>query len=662
MPPGVGQSQTAAAVVRAFAAAAKSLRLYPPTSPIPAQSVQSATEALAAFFAEGDPSLVLTVDRDGFAWSGEPVSSSVMGVGELVEALREHGVAEVDVAPGCSGDEVLGFLSVVLKDPESVRQQGGITAALEASGVASIRVVDVRLTVAEFVGPGEDEDFEEFLRNLAQDPEKLAAWFAAASGGDPKAFEESLMELVRVSGPSGYEDMLKALSTAFTMQNPEAKDALLGLALEKGATRDLTGSMFGMLSSADIATSIVGGNFGKNMLSLSTALTKLPLEEVTAQVRAEVQSMLPGHGHTSKEADFLGHMIEVRERREPEPALADADDSYRRVLDSSSLDEESIRRAREAVEGARGHVSAAGVRTILRLLDQQQNFELYCNSVDSLAQMVPQLIEQGDLALAAQVLGELSRREAMPVGPWPELSSRMRQALEAACGPHSMAALVSAVTADPSLIEQAREVMRYAGDAGHGSLAAAAIHLKGPGLEVAEQLIGRRILDLLAAQAHNAEWFQIGPIAARLSREADPRCAQVLDSLMSRGNEQAKREIVAAVAETGGPASARILAAALRDSNAEVAVTAVRAVMKTPRPGAADLLAARLDELDVDNADFALARELISVLARLPEPAAGQALEKLASRKALIKRGHFAEVQSLVAQAQEIRKRAGGAR
>ena len=56
----------------------------------------------------------------------------------------------------------------------------------------------------------------------------------------------------------------------------------------------------------------------KNMLSLSSALTNLPLDRCTAEVRAQVQAMLPAQGHTEKEADFLNHMLSVRARVEPE--------------------------------------------------------------------------------------------------------------------------------------------------------------------------------------------------------------------------------------------------------------------------------------------------------------------------------------------------------
>jgi hypothetical protein len=74
------------------------------------------------------------------------------------------------------------------------------------------------------------------------------------------------------------------------------------------------------------------------------------------------------------------------------------------------------------------------------------------------------------------------------------------------------------------------------------------------------------------------------------------------------------------------------------------------------------VLAARLAELDIDGDGFTLAREMIAALARVPDAEAAAALNKLASRRALIKRGHFAEVQDLVQQALQLRAHGGGAR
>lgn len=651
------------AVIRALATAARSLRLYPPSSPMPRQSVEAAASALDAFFATGEPVLALTLGRDGFEWRHAPVGGVAAGAAELAQDLRDHGVAEVDFVPGCTAEELLAFLGVVGNEPDALRANGGISAATVAAGVDSVRVTDVQLTVIEHIGPEADQDVDEFLRQLTQDPEKLAAWFAAAAAGDPATFEEGLMELVRVAGPSGFEGLLSSLSGAFLAQEAVGKDALLGLALDQGAVRDLTGGMFRFMGSSDIAGAVLEGNFGKNMLSLSTALTHLPLDQVTASVRAEVQAMLPNTGHTTREAQFLEHMIDVRERSEPEASLVDADTSYRAVIEATRMSDELIGQARSAVMGSGTALSAASVRTMLALLDQQRDFELYATGAESLAAMVPRLLEQGDIALASRVLTELSGRLAVNTGPWPELSERLRHALETATGPRSMAALMRAVTDDAEAIPAAREILRHGGEGGHSALVAEAIQLKEPGIEVAEQLIGRRIVDMLVQLAPQAQWFQLGPIVKRLVQESDPRSTATVEALLARPDEQSRREVVTALAGSA-PTEAALasLRRALKDPSAEVVVVAARALGRSGQPAAGRLLAGRISEIDLDGADFVVGREMIAALARCPGDEAAQALDKLAARKALIKRGHFAEVQGLVAEARRLRASGGVAR
>ncbi len=657
---GVLQSLPADAVVRAVSTAAKSLRLYPPTSPAPWKAAEAAVTALQEFFATGEQVLSLAVTRDGFASHGQDVAAGLMGGADLSAELRAHGIAELDFLPGCTPDEMVAFLGVIGEDPAVVRGRGGVSAAVLEAKVESIRVVDVQLTVVERIGPAADEDIDEFLRELARDPQKLAAWFAAASAGDPHTFEEGLLEIARVAGPGGMEDLTRSLAAAFSAQGPEGQDALIGLAVEDGPARNLAGGMFRFLDSGDIAGAVLGGKFGKNMLSLSTALTRLPLEQVTAQVRKEIQAMLPGAGHSDKEARFLEHMIDARERAMPETSLVDADRTYRDVVTATAIPADVVGKARDAVTASKGTLGTASVRTMLTLLDQQKDFDLFCQSADALASMVPRLIEQGELDMAASVLADLSNRAAHPTGPWPELSERLRVSVSAAVGERSMKALVHAVVADAKLMGSARQILRHGGEAAGTALVSEAIGLKAEGIAVAEELVGRRIIDLLAQLAVAAQWFQLRPIVARLARESDHRATAAIEQLLKRTDEQSRREVVAGLADSGGMNAGRLLASALRDPSREVVTVAVRALARSGLPGAANVLGSRLAELDVDNGDFPLAREIITSLAHVPDAAADEALNKLASRKALIKRGHFAEVQELAAEAVALRKRGGG--
>jgi hypothetical protein len=645
-------------VVRAISAAGKSMRLYPPSSALPRQNVETAVAAIEDYFTTGNAVIALAVTRSGFASGGEQLTGSV-GASDLVDQLRDHAVAELAITPGCSADELLTFLTTIDRSPDELRLEGGLGVALTGAGVDTIRVSDVQLTVVDTAASSVEEDLDEFLRALASDPERLTSWFAVASAGDPKTFEEGLMELVRVSGPSGYDELLHSLSSAFCAQSPDGKDALLRLAMDAGPSRDLTGGVFCYVGSTEIAGSVLGGDFGRNMLSLSSALTRLPLDQVTAQVRAEVQAMLPNTGHTSSEADFLGHMLEVRERTLPEPALVDADRTYRAVAEAASITDEVIEKARGAVTGSATILSAASVRTLLTLLDQQSDFDLYCDTANSLAALVPKLIEQGDFATASRVFTELSHRESMADSPWPDLSSRMSEALALAGGPRSMAALIKAVVANPELAASARALVRYASEDGAPALVTEAVSLKGEGLRVAGQLLGRRIIDQLNRIAPQLQWFQLAPVAELLAKENDGHSALTLDTLMRRPDEQSRREVLAGVAAARGPISLRIIEGALRDASPEVAIHAARFLSKSGEPTATPLLIKRLGELDLDNNDFALGREIISALTRLPDPDVDKELARVAGRRALIKRGHYGEIQDLVRQAQAFRAKGG---
>ncbi len=61
----------------------------------------------------------------------------------------------------------------------------------------------------------------------------------------------------------------------------------------------------------------------------------------------------------------------------------------------------------------------------------------------------------------------------------------------------------------------------------------------------------------------------------------------------------------------------------------------------------------RFDELDCDNRDFAICRDIIAALGHSVDPDARSVLERIAGRKAIIKRGHFAAIADLARQALE---------
>ncbi len=91
--------------------------------------------------------------------------------------------------------------------------------------------------------------------------------------------------------------------------------------------------------------------------------------------------------------------MDVRARTEPETPLVETDAIYSRIASGVQLQEEDSARMRGETQQSVEHMGPATVTTMLALLDQQSDLELYASSADNLASMVPHLIEMGDIHL-----------------------------------------------------------------------------------------------------------------------------------------------------------------------------------------------------------------------------------------------------------------------
>jgi len=632
-------------IVRGLTAAAKALRLYPPTSPIPRQAVEAAGASLSTFLAS-EPVLSFKVVRDGLAWDGATVAPGAPGATELADSLRDHGVAEISFLPGVTTDDLLTVLAAALEKPEALRERGGIAAVLLSAGVESVRTAEVSLTVVDPFAAGDDGDVDEFLRQLAGDPDRVAAWLAAAAKSDPATFAGSLADLAKAAGADSLDTLVRSLSSAFSVQDLDVRDAMVGVSLDEGPARDLLGKVFGGVATADLAKTLCGGTYGHNMLSMSSAISRLPLAGRINDVLAQVKQLLPEAGHTAKELGFLDHMLEVRGAGTERP-LTEAQPLYRQIATLAAVDPAQIAGARDGVTRDSGRADDSAVGTMLTLLDQQQDFSLYCRTLDALAGMVPPLLERGRLDLASRIVSEFAARESRAVQSWPELNEKLRGAIATATSRRTMKALVAAVAADSSKVTEARQLMQHAGEVATTSFVEEALAFKPDGLVVAEHIVGRRLVDMLAASAARAQWFQVAPLVARLAGEGDPRSQQAVEAVLKRPDDASRREAAAGLAAAGGPKALNLLGLLAKDSAPEVALAAIRALGRSEVPGAAAILQSRLSEIDADGKDFATAREIIGALARTPDCSADAILETVASRRALIKRGHFAEVTDL---------------
>jgi hypothetical protein len=638
-----------------MAAAAKILRLYPPSSQMPKQAVDAMLAPLSEFLTT-EPSMVLSLARNGFTSKGEAIGKNIPGAADLSDHLRTLGIADIEFVEGVGSSELLAFLALILSPPEAIQSAGGLASALATAGASSIKVTGVSLVVSDSPDTPGDQDVDEFLRGLARDPEQLSAWVSVAANGDPSAFGEGLAELEGAAGSIGLPRLIDSLTKAFGSLDPAGRDALLDLSLEERAGADLAKEMVAQLGSGDLAAALCEGSKGDNLLSLSSTVTRLPLGSRLKDVLGQVREIMSTQGHTDSEMQFFDRMVDLRSSGKQETPLAVAEQSYVQIAEVARVSKEEMASSLYDVPKSASRVSERTVQTMLMLLDQQNDFKLYCRSLDNLASMVPRLIGEGQLDLADKILNELDTRQASSVHPWPELGDKFRAALVSATSRPALEALIASAIADPGLIVKAKQLLQHGGEAAVQTLVEVSLDQTDPrALEITGQLVGRRLGDFLTAAAARAPAAHVATIIRHLSKETHGRAQSAIETLIRRPDAASRCEAARGLSDAG-LSGVRYLETLLADPSPEVAVAAARALGAIDVPTAAGVLDNRLSAIQLDGKDFPVAREIITALAKLSDQSAADALERLTRRRSLFKRGHFAEVQELAQAALDARR------
>lgn len=643
------EAQRFDAIVRGLTAAAKTLRLYPETSEMRRQSVEGLAAALAPHLRDSE-NLTLTLDRNGFSVGGDPVGEAVPGAQDISDQLRAHGAAAVTFSRGLDAEQLMAFLTAVLSSPDETRKAGGLRVALAARAVQSIAVTEVRLTLADEAVPGDGQE-DDFLAGLVGDEDRLSDWIEAGAQGDQSALAESLAELSRVAGTSGRDGLLHTLERTFARLDATAKDVLLGAGAGGAGDTTLIADLLAALSPADLAGALVEGPRGRNLLALSAAVNGLPLGERLATVLDEVQSTLRREGRSDGEMAFFDRMIKVRRSGAVEPPLAETRPIHKQVAAAAAVSPAEIGRSLEDACVTAASSDESCVQTMLALLDRQYDLDAWSRALDALVSTVPGLIDKGELRLAGRIMDEIDARAAKSDKPWPELTDRAREATAKALSPRTLPAVLKHAMKDPDTLNAARTLLTRGGDTAYKALVHTALSDGQPvALETAEQLVGRRIEDLLADVAHEVAPAHVAPLMRRLVASTQARARRAAESVIRRPDARSRQEAARGLAQ-GQSQAAYYLTELLGDTDPDTAILAARALGTIRTGEAAAALVDRLAHLSVDGKDFALAREVILALGLSDDARARKALGHLAKRKALLKTGHFSEVCGLARQA-----------
>lgn len=645
------------AVMRSLGATWRSLRLYPASSPLTVETAERVCRAVDDYV-QAEPSLKLDVVREGFILRGIEGVLTAPGVPDLADALGAHGIGEVHFLAPPSPDEVLELLSAAQLRPQDLHEQGGMQKVLAKQGVTAIRAVSVVLSKVEVPPEIPEEEADRFLAELAADAGRLAVWLGSLLASDDEGLAEGMLTLADAAGD--VRVFGRTLSQSFLELEAGDKDRLLEASIDLEPIRHVCVEMLANLSATEIVAAIRGGRYGENVSAMSFVLSSIPVGDRTPELTKEAEDALRAADSPDAQIELLCHLIDVRSLAEVEPALAEVEPLYSEMLNQTLLHPDMF-------DGALGELSerscldADGVATLLYLLDTADDPLAYSRVLSALGRAVPHLLGVGDPDLAMQLMKEIGQRSVSSDKPWPGLDTLFSDAMEHACGVEAMDGLIGLLCADESMLAYANEFVSLGGETASRNLAAAAIRSDiEASLECAERILGRRLPELVAPEVPSADARHAAKLAEMCARDAGTACMQALSLLASRPEDRVRSETARGVVAAGGPAVVPILRQLLRDESASVSLVAARSLIRTEQPEAVELIAGRVSEFE-GTRDLDIAEEMIRLLASSGTPSAQSALQELAEKGSLLKRGRNSALKRMAKEALDSMTGRGGA-
>lgn len=140
--PGAPADQHATASVRELVGylykSVKTILLYPPTNPLPAEFRQHLHEKLTAYLDTHGP-LVLTVRGDQFVHEGNTVHEEAGGDDNFISTLTRDGIQNISFHPGLELRELEAFLNVIKKIINQRSQDDDLVTLLWEAALVNIR-------------------------------------------------------------------------------------------------------------------------------------------------------------------------------------------------------------------------------------------------------------------------------------------------------------------------------------------------------------------------------------------------------------------------------------------------------------------------------------------------------------------------------------------
>lgn len=592
-------------VIRALAATAAVVRLYPPTSEIPAQAVARFVTVSEQVTSALGP-LRFVVEPKGFKLGEETVGEGPAQLASFAETLYAHQVGQLIVAPGVDAGETNAFLRCAASDPAATREEGGLRAVMVAAGVTHIAVIELTLrasTEEGFAGLDLTTAPLDVIGNTAA--KAAAAWATSAAEGTGR---DEVAEAIGGLEAATREIASERVAQALLQLDENTRSAVMAAALRTDPSgRDMDG-MLSVIANMKPAT-----------------LARL-LMMTAARTGTDAASLMPKLELPPEAAHAISLLLRPSPRSESESGVPQVVDTETMAADAemdSEADEDAVRAAVASADSAASATRA--LSTTLSLASRNPDRETVAAVGDALAPAVG----AGAFSLVAKATALLREQQTDPAIA-DAATTALRSLSDADALSRGLASLVG-----PDQANDAAAVLTAAGAAGAEALLAAWLRPevgKAALIEAARRM-PEQVLAPAGRRLRSADPAEARDLVALLTGLGDKRASGALAQALDSGAPETRMAAIDGLAAIDTDDAWSSIGATLTHPDEATARKALAAIRKAGRRKAVPAMLAVLQIGTSGSRNQALKREIIDDVRGMGATEALPVLKTIASKR-----------------------------
>jgi len=600
-------------IVRALAAAAAAVRLYPPTSEIPAQTVERLVRVTEAVTGASRGPVRFTVEPKSFKLGDQVVAEGQAQVTGLAETLYAHQVGQLIVAPGLTVDESSSFIRCVVSDPAAVREEGGLRTVIVQAGVAHLAVIEVTLRASTDEGLAGLDLTTAPLDAIGPAVLRAAAtWARSAAGGDGR---DEVAEVIGGLESAARELASERVAQALLQLDEQTRAAVLAAAVRQDANGKPMEGALAVIAGMKPATLA-------RLMMLSAART--------GEDPASIMSKLELGPEAMRALQLLLRPSPRTEAESGVPAAVDAPALAQEAVREEDEDEARLGAALGTRDPARE--AARALSTTLCLVDRDPTPE----AVDAIGDALPRALAAGAFSLVHAALVQLDR-----LADSPQLEDSVSRARRAVSQTDALSEGLRTLD-DATQAKDASVVLLGAGVPGAEAAVDAWLGSPEPRrrlIELSARGIPEPFIAAIGRRARSGEPAQVRDLATLLGRLGDRRAVSVLSSTLDHAAPEVRMTAIESLAQIDTDEAWAAIVSTFTHPDEATGLAALAAVRRTGRRRAVPAMLAVLQLRSPGTRNQALKREIIEDVRVMGATEAIPVLKRIASRRMVFRSG-----------------------